>query len=93
MDSATKELMLIPNIGKAMARDFQLIGITSQAEIATSEPDDLYLRLCLATGQRQDPCVWDTFASAVHFCRTGEAKKWWDFTEERKKRGIPNWKR
>jgi hypothetical protein len=93
MDDAMKELMAIPNIGKAMARDFQLIGIDSQAEIAQSEPDDLYLRLCQATGQRQDPCVWDTFASAVHFCRTGEAKKWWDFTEDRKKRGLPDWKR
>ena len=37
-------------------------------------------------GQRQDPCVWDTFAAAIHQARTGEALPWWHFTVERKRR-------
>lgn len=84
--------MTIPNIGKAMAGDLIDLGVTTKAMVAASDPDDLYVRLCQLTGSRQDPCVWDTFASAVHYCRTGEAKKWWDFTAERKRRGIPNFR-
>jgi hypothetical protein len=38
------------------------------------------------TGKRQDPCVWDTFAAAIHQARTGEALPWWHFTRERKRR-------
>jgi hypothetical protein len=46
----------------------------------------MYLRLQRITGQRQDPCVWDTFAAAIHQARTGEALPWWHFTVERKRR-------
>ncbi|MCC7231171.1 MAG: helix-hairpin-helix domain-containing protein [Fimbriimonadaceae bacterium] len=89
MDAAIKELMTIPNIGKAMAGDLILLGIHSIAELKTRDADELYASLCAATNCRQDPCVWDTFAAAVHFAKTGEAKKWWEYTAERKRRGLP----
>lgn len=89
MNSTKTELMKIPNIGKAMAEDLMALGINSVEDLAKEEPDDLYIRLCQLTNARQDPCVWDTFASAIHYAKTGEAKKWWDFTQGRKKRGIP----
>lgn len=80
------ELLALKNIGPAMRRDLALLGITSVAQLARREPDALYLALERTTGQRQDPCVWDTFAAAVHQARTGEARPWWHYTPERKRR-------
>lgn len=74
------------NIGKAMLQDFQLLGIGSVAELAKQEADELYVRLSRITGSRQDPCVHDTFAAAIHQAKTGEALDWWAFTPIRKQR-------
>ena len=79
-----RELQKIPNIGPACAKDLLLLGIYSSADLKDRDADGLYQELCAKTGARQDPCVWDTFAAAVHYAKTGEARKWWDFTEERK---------
>ena len=74
------------NIGKAMLADFELLGIASVADLAQQDADPLYLRLCEITAARQDPCVHDTFAAAIHQARTGEARDWWAFTPARKAR-------
>jgi hypothetical protein len=79
-------LSALRNIGKAMLGDFRLLGIATVAELAHREPDALYLELSALTGTRQDPCVHDTFAAAIHQARTGEARDWWAFTPERKAR-------
>lgn len=85
--TATKDsLLALRNIGPAMRRDLTLLGVRSAAQLARHEPDRLYQRLQKITGQRHDPCVWDTFAAAVHQARTGEALPWWHFTEQRKQR-------
>lgn len=40
----------------------------------------------LLKGYWIDPCVEDQFRLAVHYAETGDmTKKWWDFTEERKR--------
>ena len=80
------DLMALKNIGPAMRRDLALLGISSVAQLAPREPDALYTALERKTGQRQDPCVWDTFAAAIHQARTGEARPWWHYTPERKRR-------
>ena len=80
------ELLALKNIGPAMRRDLALLGIASVAQLARREPDALYRALERTTGQRQDPCVWDTFAAAIHQARTGEARPWWHYTRERKRR-------
>ncbi len=79
-------LRALRNIGPAMQRDLYLLGVRSPAQLARHDPDRLYLRLQRITGQRHDPCVWDTFAAAIHQARTGEALPWWHFTAERKRR-------
>lgn len=85
--TATKDsLLALRNIGPAMRRDLTLLGVRSAAQLARHEPDRLYQRLQKMTGQRHDPCVWDTFAAAVHQARTGEALPWWHFTAQRKQR-------
>ena len=80
------KLIELPNIGKAMVKDLQLIGIDRPNQLIGKDPYKLYLKLCETTGSRHDPCVLDTFMSAVHFMDSGEARPWWAFTEERKKR-------
>jgi hypothetical protein len=85
--NATPEgLASLRNIGKAMLADIRLLGIDSVAQLAEQEADDLYVRLCVLTGTRQDPCVHDTFAAAIHQARTGEARDWWTFSPARKAR-------
>lgn len=84
--SRTASLAGLRNIGPAMLRDLELLGIRSVAQLARRNAVALYLRLQRLTGKRQDPCVWDTFAAAIHQARTGEALPWWHFTRERKRR-------
>ena len=79
-----REFTDIPNIGKAMAADFAVLGIRSPEELAKHEPLALYLALSRATKSRQDPCVLDTFMAAVDFMRGAPARTWWSYTAERK---------
>lgn len=57
----------LPNIGKAMAGDFRLLGIEHPHQFVGRDPYRLYGDLCAATGARHDPCVIDAFISAVRF--------------------------
>ena len=74
----------LPNIGPSLAADLRLIGIRSPRELRGRDPFVLYQALCAATGQRQDPCVLDTFMAATDFMRGGEAAPWWAYTAQRK---------
>jgi hypothetical protein len=80
------ELLALKNIGPAMRRDLALLGISTVAQLARRGPDALYRELQRKTGQRQDLCVWDTFAAAIYQARGGAPRPWWDFTRERKRR-------
>ena len=75
----------LPNVGPAMARDFVLMGFSHPGELAGADPLVLYRRLCGLTGQRQDPCVLDTFISVCRFLEGEEARPWWAYTGERKR--------
>ena len=69
-----------------MLVDFDLLGISNLAQLATQDADELYTRISILTGARHDPCVHDTYAAAIHQAKTGEALKWWAFTPIRKER-------
>ncbi len=79
-----KALTDLPNIGRAMAEDLRLLGIDKPEQLKGRDPYVLYQELSLATGQRQDPCVLDTFISITRFMAGGEARPWWAYTAERK---------
>ncbi len=83
-----KALQTIPNIGPSLAQDLYDLGYREPKDLRKQNPVKMYRKLCEQTGERQDPCVLDTFMAAVHFADTGEARKWWDFTEERKNRKL-----
>ncbi len=76
----------LPNIGPAMAADLRAIGISHPQALREADGLALYQRLCQHSGQRQDPCVLDTFLAITDFMRGGEPKPWWRFTAERKAR-------
>jgi hypothetical protein len=75
----------LPNVGKAFARDLQLLGFREPAELAGQEPLVLYARLSDLTGVRQDPCVLDTLMSITRFMDGEAPRPWWEYTEERKR--------
>ncbi|MCW5664500.1 MAG: helix-hairpin-helix domain-containing protein [Piscinibacter sp.] len=74
----------LPNIGPALAADLRLIGIRHPRELRGKDAFVLYQKLCAATGQRQDPCVLDTFMAAVDFMGGAPAAPWWQYTAQRK---------
>jgi hypothetical protein len=76
----------LPNIGKAMAADLRLIGIERPQDLIGRDPLSLYRALVERTGSRQDPCILDTFMAVIDFMEGGEARPWWLFTAERKRR-------
>lgn len=76
----------LPNIGPAMARDFECMGITAPGQLVGQDPLQLYQALCRKTGSRQDPCVLDVFISVIRFMDGAEPQPWWAYTKERKQR-------
>ncbi len=76
----------LPNIGPAMAGDFVALGYTSPQQLVSADPYDLYQRLCVHSGVRQDPCVLDVFMSVTRFLNGEPPQPWWAYTAERKQR-------
>ena len=82
----TKKLTDLPNIGKSLAKDLELIGIDIPEKLEGKDPYELYQKLCEVTGMRHDPCVLDTFMAITDFMNDGEPKVWWSYTAERKEK-------
>ena len=86
----TRQLGDLISIGPAMLRDFELLGIRSVGQLARQEPLKMYEKLNRKTGQRQDPCVLDTFCAAVAQARnprlSAEKCEWWFWSRKRKQR-------
>ena len=80
-----KNLRDIPNVGMAMEKIFFTLGIDKPIELIGKDPYQMYTDLCRITQQRRDPCILDVFISAVRYMEGGPAKRWWEFTKERKK--------
>ena len=80
-----KKFQDIPNVGKAIEKDFILLGVKEPIKLIGKDPYQMYSDLCIVTGSRHDPCVIDVFMSVVHFMEGGDPLPWWSFTNERKK--------
>jgi hypothetical protein len=81
-----RELQDLPNVGPAMAKDLELIGINAPDQLAGKDPFKLYHSLCRKRGVRQDPCALDVLISITRFMSGDEPKPWWAYTAERKRR-------
>ena len=82
--SEIKNFRDIPNVGKVIEEDFDLLGISEPIELVNKDPYKMYKDLCNVTHKRHDPCVIDVFLSAVSYMEGGPPKKWWEYTKERK---------
>lgn len=80
-----KKFTDIPNVGKATEGDFHVLGLNNPADLIGMDPYKMHADLCRITKVKHDVCVIDVFISAVRYMEGGPAKKWWDFTAERKK--------
>ena len=79
-----KKFTDIPNVGKAMTAALIQLDYHTPQELAKADPYQMYFHYCDLTGIQQDPCVIDVFISAVRFMRGEPARKWWEYTQERK---------
>jgi len=70
----------LPNIGKVMSRDLQLVGINHPKMLIGKKQFELYEALCARSGKTIDPCVIDIFMSVIHFMEGGDPLPWWSFT-------------
>jgi hypothetical protein len=88
MAKNTRQLAELISIGPAMLRDFGMLGIRSMGQLARQNPQRMYARLGRLAGQRQDPCVLDTFCAAVAQARNprlpAEQCQWWYWSRKRK---------
>ena len=91
MAKTERQLRDLISIGPAMLRDFELLKIQSVAQLARQNPQRMYERLARRTGERQDPCVLDTFCAAVAQARNprlaAEKCEWWWWSKKRKQAG------
>jgi predicted RecB family nuclease len=87
---ATQERSLndLISVGPAFARDFEMLGVRSIAQLARRNPEKLYEKLCAVTGQTQDICCLDVFRAAVAQARNPqlpfEQCQWWYWSRQRK---------
>jgi predicted RecB family nuclease len=82
-----RELGELISIGPAMLRDFEILGIRSVTQLARKNPQRMYESLGRKMGQRQDPCVLDTFCAAVAQAKNprlpAEQCQWWYWSRKR----------
>jgi Pathogenicity locus len=79
-------LLELANVGPAVARYLERVGITQTSQLAGRDAIEIYEEMCAASGRRLDPCLLDTIMSAVEQADGGPARPWWDYTAERKRR-------
>ena len=82
----TNDLTSVPNVGPAVARKLERLGVTKAGDLHGRDPQELYDRLCELDGRRHDPCLLDTLVAAVDFANGGPPRPWWEFSRERKAR-------
>ena len=84
-----EKLTDIPNVGKRVAGDLELLGIKKLSDIKNKDAYKLYQKLCKLTGERHDPCMLDVLMAVVDYANGAPPTPWWFYTPERKKK-YPN---
>ena len=81
----TSPLTTIPNVGPAVARHLERLGISRRTTCATATRTSCSIDSVSST-TAHDPCLLDTFVAAVSYADGGPARPWWEFSRERKAR-------
>lgn len=83
---ALAEFQTVPSVGIKFAEDLVFLGYYSLSELKDKDGAKLTDEYEKKKGYWIDPCVEDQFRLAINFAETIDAtKKWWNYTEERKK--------
>ena len=83
---ALADFQRIPSIGIEFAKDLVFLGYHNVEELSGKSGADLTDHYEKKKGYKTDPCVEDQFRLAVDFAQNQDySKKWWNFTNERKK--------
>ncbi len=89
--SALVEFQCIPSIGIKFAEDLIFLGYYSIVELKNKNGAKLVEEYENKKGYWIDACVEDQFRLVVHYANNKKTtKKWWDFTDERKKYRLEN---
>jgi nucleotidyltransferase/DNA polymerase involved in DNA repair len=90
MATTQRRLEDLVSVGPAIARDFELLGIQSVAQLARRNPEKLHEQLRIKTGKAQDICCLDVFQAAVAQAKNPklpmEKRQWWYWSQQRKAR-------
>lgn len=79
------DLLDLANVGPAVAGYLARVGVAERSQLVGQDPVELYDRLCTIDGRQHDPCLLDTFMSAVEQADGGPSRPWWDYTAVRKR--------
>jgi hypothetical protein len=83
---ALAEFQTLPSVGIKFAEDLIFLGYYALSELKSQEGARLIEAFERKKGYWVDPCVEDQFRLVVDFVNHQDhTRKWWDFTEERKK--------
>jgi len=78
------ELLTLMNVGNAVSKDLELLGITTIKDLAIQHPLHLFEKLEALTRVKQNPCMKDIFIAIIHEAKTGEKTPWWYWSSRRK---------
>jgi len=88
---ALAEFQSIPSVGIKFAQDLISLGYYSLDELKDKDGARMIEDLEFQTGTWIDPCVEDQCRLVVDYANNrDDRKKWWDFTDERKRYRIEN---
>jgi hypothetical protein len=88
---ALVEFQNIPSVGIKFAKDLISMGYYSLDELKDKDGARLIEDLEMLSGAWIDPCVEDQCRLVVHYANNRDnSKRWWNFTEERKKYRTQN---
>lgn len=80
------EFQTMPHVGVRFAEDLLFMGFYAISELKGKDGAKLTDEYERKKGYWIDPCVEDQFRLSVYYANTNDAsRKWWDFTEERKR--------
>ena len=88
---ALADFQRIPSVGIKFAQDLYFLGFRKVEDLKDKIGPSLLDTYEKQKGFWTDPCVEDQFWLVVHFAKTQDRRKrWWDFTESRKKHRSEN---
>ena len=79
-----RNLETLPNVGPAVAKKLELLGINDDGDLRDQDPDVLFERLCAIEGRSHDPCLLDTFTAVVDHVHGAPARPGWYYSRRRK---------